>query len=89
MQITCPENARQPSTLRRELFGRTLILGRAHLRAVLAEYREHYNTARPHRAPASCGCRKPAPPGQMPAGRGRSWLSLGGGRPVLAGPEVG
>jgi transposase InsO family protein len=26
----------------------TLILGQAHLRAVLAEYQEHYNTARPH-----------------------------------------
>jgi hypothetical protein len=27
---------------------RTLILNQAHLRAVLAEYQEHYNTARPH-----------------------------------------
>jgi putative transposase len=35
-------------TLRRELFDRTLILNRAHLRAVLGEYQEHYNTARPH-----------------------------------------
>ncbi len=35
-------------TLRRELLDRILILNRAHLRAVLAEYREHYNTARPH-----------------------------------------
>jgi transposase InsO family protein len=35
-------------TLRRELLDRTLILNRAHLRAVLAEYQEHYNTARPH-----------------------------------------
>ena len=25
-----------------------LIVGEAHLRAVLAEYREHYNGARPH-----------------------------------------
>jgi putative transposase len=27
---------------------RVLILGAAHLRAVLAEYQEHYNTAWPH-----------------------------------------
>jgi hypothetical protein len=35
-------------TLRCELLDRTLILNQAHLRAVLAEYQEHYNTARPH-----------------------------------------
>jgi hypothetical protein len=35
-------------TLRRELLDRTLILNQAHLRAVLAGYQEHYNTARPH-----------------------------------------
>jgi len=35
-------------TLRREILDRTLILNQAHLRAVLAEYQEHYNTARPH-----------------------------------------
>ena len=35
-------------TLRRELLDRTLILGEAHLRAVLTEYQAHYNTARPH-----------------------------------------
>jgi transposase InsO family protein len=40
-------------TLRRELLDRTLILSHAHLRAVLAEYQEHYNTARPIRASAS------------------------------------
>jgi putative transposase len=32
----------------RELLDRTLILGQAHLRAILADYQEHYNTARPH-----------------------------------------
>jgi putative transposase len=35
-------------TLRRELLDRTLILNQVHLRAILAEYHEHYNTARPH-----------------------------------------
>jgi putative transposase len=35
-------------TLRRELLDRTLILNRAHLWSVLAEYQEHYNTTRPH-----------------------------------------
>jgi putative transposase len=35
-------------TLRRELLDRTLILDQAHLRAVVTDYQEHYNTARPH-----------------------------------------
>ncbi len=35
-------------TVRRELLDRVLILGEAHLRAVLTEYQAHYNTARPH-----------------------------------------
>jgi transposase InsO family protein len=39
---------RLAGTLRRELPDRILILNRAHLRAVLAEYQEHHNTARPH-----------------------------------------
>ena len=39
---------RPAGTLRREVPGRTLILGEAHLRAVLTEHQRHYNTARPH-----------------------------------------
>src|SRR5205823_7359809 len=35
-------------TVRRELLDRVLILGEAHLRAVLTGYQAHYNTARPH-----------------------------------------
>lgn len=35
-------------TLRRELLDRVLIVGEAHLRAILAGYQAHYNTARPH-----------------------------------------
>ncbi len=31
-----------------ELLDRILILGEAHLRAVLTEYQAHYSTARPH-----------------------------------------
>jgi transposase InsO family protein len=36
-------------TLRRELFDRLLIVNEHHLRRVLTEYLQHYNTARPHR----------------------------------------
>jgi transposase InsO family protein len=39
---------RLPGTLRRELLDRSLILGEAHLQAILTEYQEHYNAARPH-----------------------------------------
>jgi transposase InsO family protein len=45
MNATCE---RLIGTLRRELPGRMLILSEAHLRAVLADYQVHYNTARPH-----------------------------------------
>jgi transposase InsO family protein len=45
MNATCE---RLVGTLRREVLDRVLILGEAHLRAVLTEYQAHYNTARPH-----------------------------------------
>jgi hypothetical protein len=45
MNATCE---RLVGTLRREVLDRKLILGQAHLRAVLTEYQMHYNTARPH-----------------------------------------
>jgi transposase InsO family protein len=37
-------------TLRRELLDQVLIINERHLRQVLTEYLQHYNTARPHRA---------------------------------------
>jgi transposase InsO family protein len=36
-------------SLRRELLDRLLIVNEHHLRRVLTEYLQHYNTARPHR----------------------------------------
>jgi putative transposase len=39
---------RLAGTLRREILDRVLIFGEGHLRAVLAQYQLHYNTARPH-----------------------------------------
>jgi len=57
---------RLAGTLRREVLDRTLILGQAHLRAVLTEYQTHYNTARPHQGIAQeipdTGRHIPAPP---------------------------
>jgi putative transposase len=45
MNVICE---RLVGTLRREALDRMLILDKAHLRAVLAEYQAHYNAARPH-----------------------------------------
>ena len=49
MNATCE---RLVGTLRRELLDRMLILGKRHLRSVLAEYQAHYNTAAPGHRPA-------------------------------------
>ena len=51
MNATCE---RLVGTLRRELLDRMLILGEAHLRAVLTEHEKHYNTARPHQGIGQC-----------------------------------
>jgi hypothetical protein len=53
-------------TLRRELLDRLLIVNDHHLRRVLTEYLQHYNTGRPHRAlaqltPAQAGSQPPEP----------------------------
>ena len=51
-------------TLRRELLDRVLILEEGHLRAVLAQYQVHYNTARPHQ-----GIAQRVPDGEHDVGR--------------------
>jgi len=51
-------------SLRREVLDRVLILGEGHLRAVLAEYQVHYNTARPHQ-----GIAQRVPDGEQDGGR--------------------
>jgi putative transposase len=70
---------RLADTLRCELLDRSLILGEAHLRAVLAEYQQHYNTARPHQGIASASqtlhTTIPASP-QQTLKRGRSAENL-------------
>jgi putative transposase len=74
---------RMIGTLRRELLDRILILGEAHLRAVLAEYQAHYNTARPHQ-----GIAQRVPDGKDDGGH-LTVAGLGRGRirrrPVLGG----
>jgi putative transposase len=59
-------------TVRRELLDRMLIFGCRQLRSVLAEYADHYNVHRPHRAL-----------GQVPSlGRGESAAVLSAGRVI-------
>jgi putative transposase len=69
-------------TLRRELLDRMLIVNEYHLRQVLTEYLQHYNTARPHRVlsqltPAQAGTR-PAEPVNLAEHRIRRKQVLGG-----------
>jgi putative transposase len=66
-------------TVRREVLDRMLIFGRRHLASVLAEFADHYNFHRPHRA---LGQAPPLGPGEsavaIPAGRGVRRDRLGG-----------
>jgi transposase InsO family protein len=73
---------RLAGTLRRELLDCVLIVGESHLRAVLAEYRVHYNTARPHQ-----GIAERVPDGRHDDGR----LTVAGldRRRVLRKPVLG
>jgi len=57
---------RPAATLRREILDRMLILGKRHLRAVLAGYQAHHNMARSHQGIAQrvpdVNMTLPAPP---------------------------
>ena len=72
--LACPPQApranaiceRVIGTLRREVLDRLLIVNEHHLRQLLTEYLQHYDTARPHRslgqlAPAQAGTQRPDP----------------------------
>jgi putative transposase len=66
-------------TVRRELLDRMLIFGCQQLRSVLAEYADHYNSHRPHRALGQAPPLGSAqPPVAMPAGRVARRDRLGG-----------
>jgi putative transposase len=66
-------------TVRRELLDRMLIVGCRQLRSVLAEYADHYNGHRPHRALGQAPPLGPAePPVIPPAGRVARRDRLGG-----------
>ena len=66
-------------TVRRELLDRMLILGCRQLRSVLAEYANHYNGHRPHRALGQAPPLGPAEPAViLPGGRVARRDRLGG-----------
>jgi putative transposase len=66
-------------TVRREVLDRMLIFGCRQLRAVLAEYLDHYNGHRPHRALGQAPPLRPAePPVVLPAGSVARRDRLGG-----------
>jgi transposase InsO family protein len=48
-------------SVRREILDRTLIVNARHLRKVLAEYEDHFNTYRPHRALNQASPLRPLP----------------------------
>ncbi len=79
-----PPAVRSIARLAVRLADRSLILGEAHLRAVLAEYQKHYNTARPHQG---IGQRIPDsahhPPRVTAAGGPATWQISR--KPVLSG----
>ena len=47
--LAIEEHERWIASARRECLDRILITGERHLRLVLSEYLDHYNTCRPHR----------------------------------------
>jgi transposase InsO family protein len=48
-------------SVRREILDRVLIVNAAHLRKVLAEYEDHFNAGRPHRALNQASLLRPLP----------------------------
>jgi putative transposase len=66
-------------TVRREVLDRMLIMGGRHLVSVLAEYADHYNVHRPHRALGQAPPLGPSEPAVVvPVGSGARRDRLGG-----------